>query len=714
MRALGQTTPSLGRSRLWGALLAVLLVALVVVAAETPPSVGARASFAAAAPEGFSDTIAYGVPSPTALASTPDGRLLITEDAGVLRVVRDDALLAAPAIDLRLPTADDLPSRVCSEGERGLLGVAVDPAFVSNHFIYLYWTFNKFGICDVDSPQTPVNRIARYVFGNDDKVVAGSERVLVDNIASPARIHNAGDLLFGADGLLYATTGDGGCKIGDATRCGGLNPNSRRRDILNGKVLRVTRTGAIPAGNPFATAAGARRCGDPAGVPPGTGSCQETFAWGFRNPFRFAVEPGTSRFLVNDVGQNTWEEVDALVGGKDYGWNLREGPCARDSVTDCGPTTFENPVYAYTHADGCASITGGAFVPVGLWPAPWSGSYLFSDYVCGGIYRMAPAQGGGYTREPFLPEAVRPVHLAFGPYGATTALYYLDYVGNSVHRVTSADTNTAPVARFWTRPAGLDVTFHGGASYDPDPADTVTRWRWRFGDGSTTVTTTPTVVHAYVAKGPVSATLRTVDSRGLVSAPVTRTVWAGYWPPTLEAAWPASTARFAVGQSVTVSATATDVEDGALSGSAITWTVVRRHGTHTHPYAGPTTGSSLTFTYPAPEDLAAAANNYLVVKAVARDSQRLTTTQTHKLLPRKAGLSFATSPPDGTMVVGGTSRATPVTVTSWVNAVVQVDVPDQVIGDVPYVFSSWSDGGARAHAITTPASDTTYTARLTR
>jgi hypothetical protein len=100
----------------------------------------------------------------------------------------------------------------------------------------------------------------------------------------------------------------------------------------------------------------------------------------------------------------------------------------------------------------------------------------------------------------------------------------------------------------------------------------------------------------------------------------------GYWPPTVTVAWPASTARFAVGQSVTISATATDVEDGALPGSAITWTVTRRHATHTHPFAGPTPGSSIAFTYPAPEDLAAA------------DQQ----------LP---------------VVVGGTSRATSVTVT---------------------------------------------------
>jgi hypothetical protein len=119
-------------------------------------------------------------------------------------------------------------------------------------------------------------------------------------------------------------------------------------------------------------------------------------------------------------------------------------------------------------------------------------------------------------------------------------------------------------------------------------------------------------------------------------------------------------------------------------------------------------------TYPAPEDLAAATNSYLVVKAVARDSQGLTTTQTHGLLPQKVGLSFATSPQDGSVLVGGTSRGTPVTVTSWANAVVQVDVLDQSIDGVPYVFSSWSDGGARAHAIITPPSAATYTARFTQ
>jgi glucose/arabinose dehydrogenase/PKD repeat protein len=672
----------------------------------------AAPSAAVAAPAGFTDTLAYTVTAPTAIASTPDRRLLITQDAGQLRVVRNGRLVAAPALDLAPPL--DPEPRVCSTGERGLLGVTADPAFATNHFIYLFWTFKKFGTCEVGSPRTPVNRIARYTLGNDDKVVPGSERVLVDNIASPATNHNAGDLRFGSDGLLYATTGDGGCKIGDATLCAGLNPNSRRLDILNGKVLRVTRNGGIPTGNPFSGTAGARRCGDPAGVPPGSGPCLEAFAWGFRNPFRFALQPGTNRFLVNDVGQATWEEVDALVAGRDYGWNLREGPCARDSLTDCGPTTFQNPVFSYSHADGCASITGGAFVPAGLWPEPWSGSYLFADFVCGGIYRMAPAAGGGYTRQPFLPDAPKPVHLAFGPHGDTSALYYLDYVGNAVHRVSFTSSNTAPVARFSSRPAGLDVTFQGQDSFDPDTGDTVARWRWNFGDGTATTTASPSVVHRYATKGPVSATLRVVDTHGTRSLPQSHTVYAGFWPPTIDVGWPAQEARFSVGQSITLSATADDVEDGALPGSAITWTVLRQHGTHTHPYAGPAPGSSIAFDYPAPEDLASTTNSYLVVRAVARDAQGLTTTATRRLLPRTVPLSFETSPPGGTVIVGGTRRVTPLTMTSWANAVIQVDVRDQSIGGVAYVFDSWSDGGARAHGIRTPTTSTTYTARMVR
>jgi glucose/arabinose dehydrogenase/PKD repeat protein len=671
---------------------------------STPGAAGAVST--AAVPTGFTDTVAYRVTAPTALAHTPDGRLLITQDAGQLRVVRNGRLIATPALNLA--------ARSCAEGDRGLMGVTVDPAFSTNRFVYLYWSFNKHNFCGVGTSRTPVNRVTRHVLGADDRVVAGSERVLIDNIASPARDHNGGDLRFGADGLLYVTTGDGGCVIGDPTRCAGLNTNSRRRDILNGKVLRVTRDGAIPRGNPFASASGARRCGNPAGVPGGTGTCAETFAWGFRNPFRFAVRPGTSSFYVNDVGQATWEEIDALVAGRDYGWNAREGFCARGSTTDCGSTTYQNPIFAYGHADGCASITGGAFVPEGLWPAPWSGSYLFADFVCGGIYRLAPRAGGGFTRQPFLPDVRGAVHLAFAPHGSGTALYYLDYFGNTVHRVSRSTGNTAPVANFSTRPAGLDVTFGAQNSHDPDAGDSLRQWRWDFGDGTTATTTTPSIVHQYPTKRVFTATLRVVDSRGAVSAPVRRSVYAGEWPPTVSVAWPASTARFAVGQRVTLSATARDAEDGTRPGSSITWTVTRRHGSHSHPYAGPVNGSSFTLTYPPPEDLVSTTNSHLVVTAQVVDSRGLTTSSTRNLLPRTVRLSFASVPSGGSVIVGGTNRVTPFTVTSWAGAPVLLDVRDQSIGGVPHVFRRWSDGGARSHTIRTPTSATTYTATFTR
>ncbi|HVQ87783.1 MAG TPA: PQQ-dependent sugar dehydrogenase, partial [Actinomycetes bacterium] len=167
------------------------------------------------------------------------------------------------------------------------------------------------------------------------QVVAGSAKTLIDNLPSPSAHHQAGDLHFGANNLLYVSVGDGSCTIGTPDACAELNTNSRRLDIPNGKILRVTRNGKVPGSNPFVGKPGARRCTAPGGVSPGDGPCTETFAYGFRNPFRFTVYPGTNLIWVNDVGQSTWEEIDRALPGKDYGWNVREGFCLTGSTTDC-------------------------------------------------------------------------------------------------------------------------------------------------------------------------------------------------------------------------------------------------------------------------------------------------------------------------------------------------------------------------------------------
>ena len=673
-------------------------------AAKPVEAVSVMTLAAVTAGAGFSDTVVASVPSPTAMAFTPDGRMLVTQDSGQLRLIEDGQLLTTPALSLG--------SRVCAGGERGLLGVAVDPNFATNRYIYLYWSHNAHNYCGQTPPNTPENRVSRYVLGADNKVVAGSEKVLIDHIPSQRINHNAGDLQFGADQLLHVSVGDGGCVLNDATRCGDLNTNSRRLDIPNGKILRITRSGGVPSTNPYVGATGARRCTLPSGVQPGSGPCTETFASGFRNPFRFAQKPGTNQFYVNDVGQDTWEEIDQLAKGADYGWNIREGHCATGSLTNCAATQYRNPIHDYSHAStGCASITGGAFVPEGIWPDPYGGSYLFGDYVCGKIFRLVPLAGGGYRQEEFLTGLSAPVHLTFGPYGATQALYYLDYARGGVHRVAYSDTgNSLPVADFWQRPNGLTVTLDGSASYDPDNGDSITAWHWDFGDGTSTTSTTPRVTHTYPTARTYTATLTVADTLGASSTPFAKDVLAGQHPPAVTITSPATTARFAVSRQVTISANATDQEDGALPGGSITWTVKLHHGTHTHPYAGPTTGSSITVNYPAPEDLAATQNSHLVATAVAIDSTGLTSQASRTLLPKKVTLSFATNPSGGYVLVNGTKRVTPTSLVSWAGYSLQLNAPNQPIKGTPRSFRSWSDGGTQAHTIITPATATTYTA----
>jgi glucose/arabinose dehydrogenase len=382
---------------------------------------------AAAPPPGFSDTLVTSLSSPTALAFTPDGRLLLTQQTGQLRVYQAGALLATSALDL------NIGNMICSDTERGLLGVAVDPNFAANHSIYVYYTFNKHNAPDRNScahnnaATEPVNRVARYALS--DANVASGATVLVDNIPSPNGNHNAGDLHFGKDGFLYISVGEGG-----------VNANARRLDLLSGKILRVDRDGLPPPANPQAGAAGARRCGDPAGVPAGAGPCSEMYAWGLRNPFRFAFDPNAAgtRFFINDVGQNTWEEIDESQIGADYGWNVREGHCANGSTTDCGPPLagMTNPIFDYGRSTGCFAITGAAFVPAGIWPAPYDGAYLFADYGCGKIFRLVPGSGGSYSAAEFLANVNGPTAMTFGPFNNTQALYYAAIGSGQIRRIT--------------------------------------------------------------------------------------------------------------------------------------------------------------------------------------------------------------------------------------------------------------------------------------
>ena len=408
---------------------------------------------------------------PTALAWLPDGRMLATTKEGRLWLFPEtEQGYGQPRVVL------DLSSQICADTERGLVGLAVDPEFVTNGFVYLYWTHDVHGVCDSERlADAPENRVTRHKLAADGTEVAAARKVIVDHIVSPQAHHIAGDLEFGANGFLYISVGDGVCRIPEATVCGGLDNNSQLRRLPHGKILRVTRDGLPVANNPYVGIEGARRCTLPSGVPPGTGPCKEIFALGLRNPFRIARRPGTDSFFVNDVGQHHWEEIDRLKKGANYGWNVREGHCARSSTTNCGPTQFVNPIHDYPHGD-CRSVTGGAFVPVGLWPDWFDGAYLFADFTCDTIFRLVQT-GADVRHVRFLTGIRQPVDLRFGPSPLGRSLYYISFFTREIHRVTYSLQNIAPVAGFSSLPHGLAVTFNGGRSYDPDQ-DGITTWRW--------------------------------------------------------------------------------------------------------------------------------------------------------------------------------------------------------------------------------------------
>ena len=228
----------------------------------------ATALFAQTLPSGFVDEPVATIGGPTAIAFTPDGRMLVTTQGGTLRVVKNGSLLPTAALTFNTTAAGNDP-KICTGSERGLLGVAVDPDFASNNYVYLFYTARNASGCETgvtygtatvySATGRAVNRVSRFVLGSNDLISAATETIIVNNMPSPGGNHNAGDVHFGKDGYLYISIGDGGTDYAGDSGSGGGNDAARDKHVLTGKILRVTPTGGIPPGNPF-TGAGTGVC----------------------------------------------------------------------------------------------------------------------------------------------------------------------------------------------------------------------------------------------------------------------------------------------------------------------------------------------------------------------------------------------------------------------------------------------------------------------
>ena len=563
-----------------------MAAALAVALASLPAPVAAAIRL----PERFAASVVLRTYEPTALAFAPGRRLLVATKGG--RVLALERGLGRPRRIL------DLRDRVCREGERGLVGLAVDPRFSRNRFIYVFYTRRR-GACGPPA----VNRLSRFVVREGGSVDPESEHVLLDRIPSPSRYHVGGDVQFGKDGLLYVAVGDGMCyyaagpgsveRGGCAGHHGPRNPAAREPNVLLGKILRVDRDGRAPRAN-----GAGQRCALTGRTRAGA-RCREIFASGLRNPFRMAFDPTaeSTRFFINDVGEQTWEEVNLGRRGADYGWNLREGRCPVGRTRGCAPAppSLTDPIYTYRqpgardHARGrrgCEAITGGAFVPHGSWPRRLQGDYLFADYVCGRITRLVRTPAG-YRPRAFASRLGRSsaVHLAFGPGPDGTALFFTSLAhGGEVMRIDYARGNRRPIAEAAATPSygavPLEVAFDASPSSDPD-GDALEQL-WDFGDGASLETGAPRVRHVYAVAGVHRAVLRVRDAHGAVSDPLEILVHAGNTPPGIAVT---GVRRYRFGERLTLTATATDEQDGPLDGAALRWRVDLRHEQHTHPYA---------------------------------------------------------------------------------------------------------------------------------
>lgn len=461
-------------------------------------------TLAQSVPEGFQvQEIVSNLLYPTALTFTPDGRIFVALKNGTVRVIKGGDLLDEPLVVL---------SDVNNYYERGLLGVAVDPNFEENGYVYLLYTYENSPGQFYDGPKT--GRLVRVrvigdkadestkeillgsVGGNADNPSCSDFEITADCIRSDSSSHSVGGLRFGPDGKLYVSLGDGA----NFDHADPNALNSLEIDALSGKVLRINTDGTGPSDNPFYD-------GNP------DSNRSKVWSYGLRNPYRFNFHPINNELFIADVGWGAAEEVNIDSRGANYGWPCREG--FGETSYNCTTENYTDPLYAYPHSEeGIGSITGGSFPTHGAYPDEYMNSYFFGDYSIGFIKEMRLDENNNILSvNNFSNDAGGPVEILTGPDGT---IYYIDIIAGAVRKIVYSDENQAPRAYAKATPTSgdspLEVGFSGDDSNDPD-GEALT-FEWNFDDGSE-ISTNSTPVHLFSEDGIYNVSLTVRDPSGL-------------------------------------------------------------------------------------------------------------------------------------------------------------------------------------------------------
>ncbi len=712
----------------------------------------------------FHETVVFsGLTNPAVVRFLPDGRVVVAEKSGLIKLF-DSLTDPSPTV------VADLRTKVHNFWDRGLLGLAVDPNFATNNFIYVLYahdasiggTAPRWGTPGATSDPCPTPPGATgdgcVISGHLSRLTAtgaswtASEQVLIEDWCQQYPSHSTGSLAFGADGYLYVTGGDGasfntsdwgqlGGSAGSPTPAnpcgdppfplgtaqtkptaegGALRSQSPRRTageprVLNGALLRVDpATGLAAPDNPLASSSDLNE--------------RRIVGYGLRNPFRMIVKPGTSDVWIADVGWNTWEEINRLPdvsAVRNFGWPCYEGNATQyTGLTICpssiGQTTA--PFYTYNHSasvvagDGCttgsSSVAGMAFYQGGSnYPAGYDGALFFSDYSRKCLWVMFPGSGGDpdpANRAAFAATAQGPVDLQIGPDGN---LYYADFDGGRIIRV-----EYGPVAAASGSPlsgvAPLTVDFSSAGSAPAQAGDTIT-YAWDLdGDGEFDDSTLASPSFVYTDPGNYTVRLKVTDNHGASNVSSPLTVSAGNTAPTAFIDTPLASLTWQVNDTISFSGHATDPQQGTLPASALSWTVLIQHcpsNCHSHVYQ--TFDGVASGSFPAPDHEYPA---YLEIRLTATDAGNLTHQTSVSIQPQTVDLSFQTVPAGRQLSFGTFTGTAPFTRTVIRNSTNGVDAlaPQGAFPDV-WDFASWSDAGAEQHSITA-AGAATFTATYVR
>jgi len=387
MPRLGLLIPALVALAILGAIVADLVVTRVRARAQSDWLQGKNLVLVPAV---------KGLKEPTFVAGPPDStkRLFVLEREGRVRVASADGVLkATPFLDVSDNTSTGT--------EEGLIGLAFDPGFTQNGYVYIDHTATDATV-----------QIVRYTVSPDrPDQVDPSTASTVMTIPKRSKFHNGGTLMFGPDGYLYISVGDDEA-----------SEEAQKLTSVYGKILRIdvdsAQPYAIPPSNPFANQADARG---------------EIWSYGFRNPWRLSFDRATGDMWVGDVGDAKWEEVDmqpaSSHGGENYGWPYLEGTECMDPE-HCHDPGLMAPLVTYGHNMNCAVM--GGYVYRGSAAAALGGAYLFGDLCTGGVFTLVGDAQQGWKR---IELGFNPIKIASFGEDPSGDVYVVDMQGGVIYRV---------------------------------------------------------------------------------------------------------------------------------------------------------------------------------------------------------------------------------------------------------------------------------------